>query len=93
MLILDCGYVNSCFCNLLALRVGGKSVIDKEGACIATKQKQVIVCLPCTCSELTKDYIVENSKIFGRNSNSKLTKYQQGLNEAAMQLCLKIQTF
>ena len=41
------------------------------------------------CSSLTKEYIAENSKIYGRNSERGLTKYQEAMNDVAMKLCLQ----
>ena len=38
---------------------------------------------------MTRDYIAENSKVYGHNSERILTKYQESINDVAMQLCLQ----
>ena len=41
-----------------------------------------------TCSA-SKDYIAAQSRIYGRNSKGTLTKYQESMNNVAMELCMQ----
>jgi len=43
---------------------------------------------PLAQADKSTEYIKEHSKIYGRNSKSNVTAYQQRINDAAAELCL-----